>query len=49
MEAIRSSISSITMEWWWSSDMKASQIVTLSFFIFWFSSLGTHLADFFDR
>jgi hypothetical protein len=39
--------SSIAMEWRQSSDMKASQILTLSFFISLFSSLGTHRADFF--
>jgi hypothetical protein len=32
-----------------SGTKKASQILTLSFFIFWFRSLGTHRADIFDR
>jgi hypothetical protein len=41
--------SNITMEWQRSSDMKASQVLTLSFFMSWLRSLGTHRADFFER
>jgi hypothetical protein len=37
------------MEWQKTIAKKASQILTLSFFISWLRSFGTHLANFFER
>ncbi len=41
--------SNIAMEWRRSSDMKAPQALTLSFFMSWLKSLGTQRADFLMR
>ncbi len=41
--------SNIALEWWRTSDKKAPQVLTLSFFMSWLRSLGTHRADFFER
>jgi hypothetical protein len=41
--------SNIAMEWRRSSDMKAPQVLTLSFFMSWLRSLGTYRADFLER
>ncbi len=41
--------SNIAIEWRRSSNMNDSQVLTLSFFMSWLRSLGTHRADFFER